>query len=1342
MRHVFLIVLALSYAPFAVAAEDGFVSIFDGQSLEGWDGDPKFWSVKDGAITGQTTPDNPTRGNTFIIWKGGDIGDFELQLQYKIVGGNSGIQYRSFVLPNPADPWRIGGYQADFEAGDRFSGICYGEQFRGILADRGEKTELVRVDGKFEKKVVGSVGNSDEIGQRIKKEDWNDYHIVARGFNFIHKINGVTTCEVTDNDEQMRRANGLLALQLHAGPPMTVQFRNIRLKKLDAAKTAGTEGARKKVIFVAGKPSHNYGSHEHYAGSVLLAKSLQQGLPNFDVEVVRNGWPQDESVFDGADCIVMYSDGGGGHPVIPHSAKMDELAKSGVGIVCIHYAVEVPAGEPGQNFLRWIGGYFEPHWSVNPHWTAKFTNLPEHPITNGVEPFEINDEWYYHMRFRDNLEGVTPILTDLPSPDTLKRPDGPHSGNPHVRAAVLERNEPQHVAWAATRPDGGRGFGFTGGHVHWNWGDPNFRKLVLNAIVWCAKAEVPADGVGAQPLTLEQLEQNQDETPPQNFNREEVRQRLKLSSASASPRSPATAPKPLFSSSVVTSKSPGHAVDIDVDITGSKALYLVVTDGGDGYGCDWADWAEPRVIGPSGEVKLTDLKWKSASADWGQTRVGKNADGGELRIAGKSVEYGIGTHANSVIAFDLPPGATRFKARGGLDNGGTDQGDGTATSVQFHVFNEPPGAIVGSNTASHEAAEALGQLSVHDKLQASLFAAEPILLNPTNIDIDHLGRVWVCEVINYRPFRNKDVIVGREEGDRILILEDTDGDGKADKASTFYQGRDIDSAHGICVLPTPSGHGTRALVSAQGNVFFLVDEDGDLKCDRKEVLFTGIDGPDHDHGIHAFVFGPDGKLYFNFGNEGHQIKDKDGQPIVDQAGNEVNNSRKPYQEGMVFRCNMDGSEFETLGWNFRNNWEVAVDSFGTLWQSDNDDDGNRGVRINYVMEFGNYGYKDEFTGAGWKEERTNLEKEIPLQHWHLNDPGVVPNLLQTGAGSPTGICVYEGELLPAPFRGQVLHCDAGPNIVRAYPVKDSGAGYSAEMVTMIEGTGNKWFRPSDVCVAPDGSVLVADWYDPGVGGHRMEDINHGRLFRLTPQGHNNRYVAPPQDFSSAAGAVRALQSPNLATRYMAWAALHKMGAKAEPALLQLAKDGNEARLRARALWLLGLIDGRGPHYVELAIVDKNPNIRILGLRLARELHLDVIPIARRMAKDSSPQVRRDVAIALRHNRSDQMPDVWAELALQHDGKDRWYLEALGIGADKQWDACLAAWLKRAGDNWSTPGGRDIIWRSRATQTPALLAKIVKDPNTPADTHPRYLRAFDFLSGPEKEKALESILLGL
>jgi tetratricopeptide (TPR) repeat protein len=289
---------------------------------------------------------------------------------------------------------------------------------------------------------------------------------------------------------------------------------------------AGIERKR-KVLFLAGAPSHGYGAHDHWAGSKLLAKSLNDsGLP-IEAEVHRYGWPEDSNLFDGVDCVVIYADGGGGHIVNRHLAEMDALTKKGVGLVCLHYAVEVPKGPVGEKFLKWIGGYFETDWSVNPHWTAKYTKLPEHPITRGVAPFEINDEWYYHMRFREGMSGVTPILTDLPPPESLARPDGSHSGNRHVRAAVA-RGEPQHMAWAVERDDGGRGFGFTGGHVHWNWADPNFRKLVLNAIAWCAKVEVPPGGVSDQPKTLAEMEANPDERVPHNFDREAVRKKYDL----------------------------------------------------------------------------------------------------------------------------------------------------------------------------------------------------------------------------------------------------------------------------------------------------------------------------------------------------------------------------------------------------------------------------------------------------------------------------------------------------------------------------------------------------------------------------------------------------------------------------------------------------------------------------------------------------------------------------------------------------------------------------------------------------------------------------------------------
>lgn len=286
-------------------------------------------------------------------------------------------------------------------------------------------------------------------------------------------------------------------------------------------------GGKRKVLFLAGKPSHGYGAHDHLAGSMLLSKSLNEsGLP-IEARVSHYDWPDDERLFDGVDCVVMYGDGGPGHMVIKHLDELDRLATKGVGVVCLHYAVEVPKGPAGDKLLDWIGGYFETNWSVNPTWKARFASLPDHPITRGVKPFEIVDEWYYHMRFRDGMRGVTPILTALPPPETLNRPDDPHAGNPFVRAAIA-RKENQHVAWAVERDDGGRGFGFTGAHFHWNWSDPNFRKLVLNAIAWCAKVEVPADGVHDRPKTMADLEANHDEQQPANFDREAIRKHFHL----------------------------------------------------------------------------------------------------------------------------------------------------------------------------------------------------------------------------------------------------------------------------------------------------------------------------------------------------------------------------------------------------------------------------------------------------------------------------------------------------------------------------------------------------------------------------------------------------------------------------------------------------------------------------------------------------------------------------------------------------------------------------------------------------------------------------------------------
>ena len=1085
----------------------------------------------------------------------------------------------------------------------------------------------------------------------------------------------------------------------------------------------------RRIVFLAGRPSHGYGSHEHLAGSRIIADAIQKASPNIKCEVYAGGWPEDEKVLDGADAIVMYADGGGGHPALAHLDVLGKHMARGAGFACLHYAVEVPKDKGGPEFLKWLGGYFETDWSVNPHWDANYTSLPVHPATRGVKPFVANDEWYFHMRFQPDMKGVTPLLSAVPPESTMNRPDGPHSGNPAVRKEVAERL-PQHMAWAYDRADGGRSFGFTGGHFHWNWGREDILKLVCNAICWTAKAEVPVAGLPVLRPAFDALKNGQDEPIPDKFDSERTKSEFKLTSAGVDekPKNSFKSEKGrmLFTSPVVSSKTPDHKVDIEIELQGAKKIFLVVNDGDDGFTCDWADWLNPTFLGQDKQIDVTTLKWTVAKSQWGTVNKNLNAADQPMKVKGKSFEKGIGTHANSVIGYDVPEGVTKFKAIGGLDNGGTDQQGGGATSVRFQVYADaaPQGPTEGAPANAHDPALAVEGLTVAPGLAATLTASEPDLLSLTNLDIDHRGRIWVCEVVNYRRHNGE-----RAEGDRILILEDTDQDGKADNSKVYYQGREIDSAMGICVL------GNRVIVSASPNVWIFTDDDGDDKPDRKELFFTKTGDPQHDHSAHSFLFGPDGKLYWNFGNTGHTVHDAKGNIVVDKAGNEVRDNGKPYTNGMPFRCNLDGSEFEVLGYNFRNNYEVTVDSFGALWQSDNDDDGNRATRINYVMEFGNYGYVDQITGEGWRAPRTNMEADIPQQHWHLNDPGVVPTMLITGAGSPTGITVYEGDLLPEVYRNQVLHCDAGPNVVRAYPTTKDGAGYQAEIVNMLVGEQDRWFRPADVCVAPDGSVFVTDWYDPGVGGHNMQDMERGRLFRLAPP--NNKYVVPQFDFSTPEGAVAALQNPCLSVRYMAWEAIQKFAATAVSPLKKLAGNANP-RLRARALWALGKLPGHGDEAQRMALADREADVRMMGIRLARQLGVPVEKYAASVVRDASPQVRRELAVALRFDKSLAMPKLWTELAKQHDGKDRWYLEALGIGAELRWSECFAEYMKSAKD--ALPAAKlDIVWRSRAPEAAAEIARLLTDYNLPAAEVPRLLRSLDFHSSADRTLAMVALL---
>ena len=278
--------------------------------------------------------------------------------------------------------------------------------------------------------------------------------------------------------------------------------------------------AAKKVVFVPGGQSHGWSGHAYNADCKLLARILNKNVPGIEAVVVEGGWPRDIAVLEGAAAIVIACDANRLIGSESNWKALGGLVQKSAGIAFIHYSLD-PGKRYGKYILDWIGGYYEQHWSVNPSWQAEFKDLPAHPITRGVRPFTLHDEWYYHMRFREQMEGVTPILTAVPPDSTRKRPDGPHSNNPTVRA---RRGMPEHVAWAYERPDEGRGFGCTGGHSHWVYAQNDYRKLMLNAICWIARVDVPADGVPTVTPTVEEMEANLQGKRPGDWTADKTKQ--------------------------------------------------------------------------------------------------------------------------------------------------------------------------------------------------------------------------------------------------------------------------------------------------------------------------------------------------------------------------------------------------------------------------------------------------------------------------------------------------------------------------------------------------------------------------------------------------------------------------------------------------------------------------------------------------------------------------------------------------------------------------------------------------------------------------------------------------
>src|SRR5688572_19348135 len=616
---------------------------------------------------------------------------------------------------------------------------------------------------------------------------------------------------------------------------------------------------------------------------------------------------------------------------------------------------------------------------------------------------------------------------------------------------------------------------------------------------------------------------------------------------------------------------------------------------------------------------------------------------------------------------------------------------------------------------------ALSSMQVSDGLDVELFAAEPMVTNPTNISVDPMGRVWVCEAYNYDVApENADA-----KGDRIIVLEDTNHDGKADKRTVFYQGTDLLLPLGVMVL------GDKVYVTCSPNVFIFTDTNKDLVPESKEVLFTRMSKGEHS--THSMSPGADGMIYFSIGNYTRNIVDNAGNPLLEKGGFTISQSGDPYLGGMVIRCTADGKNIEVLGHNFRNNYEPCVDSYGNVWQSDNDDDGNESCRINFVMYYGNYGFLDEMSNASWTTNRINLEETIPERHWHQGDPGVVPNVLITGAGSPAGMTFYEGNSLPPVFRNTPIHAEAYYNVVRAYLPARKGAGYTLEIEDLLKSK-DKWFRPIDVATGPDGSLFIADWYDPILGGGAAADASKGRIYRVARETNDYSVAAP--DLLTPAGAIDALKNPNPETHYLGFQKLLRDGSKALPAVEDLWRSENDI-FRARALWLLAKGDSSNA-FLQKALTDRNVDIRVAAVRAVSQNKTNVVPYLSSVARDENAAVRREVALALRYTATAEAADLWVELAKQHDGKDRWYLEALGIASDLHPDLFFETWRQKITVDINNKAHQDIIWRSRSKYALPLLAEIIRNTTDPK-LYLRYFRAFDFHTDKSKTPVLISLI---
>ncbi|MCF6313101.1 MAG: c-type cytochrome [Verrucomicrobiales bacterium] len=637
----------------------------------------------------------------------------------------------------------------------------------------------------------------------------------------------------------------------------------------------------------------------------------------------------------------------------------------------------------------------------------------------------------------------------------------------------------------------------------------------------------------------------------------------------------------------------------------------------------------------------------------------------------------------------------------------------------------------------------LNLFEIPEGMEITRWASSPMLHNPTNIDIDKDGRIWVAEGRRYRHSMEK-----FPKGDRIVVLEDTNQDGKADSSHTFVQDPDLVAPLGVAVIDN------QIVVSQPPNLIVYTDVNRDLKfdpaVDKKEILLTGFSGKNHDHSLHSVTAGPDGKWHFNAGNTGAKFTDQSGKtfriagpynpkpvgPVEfpfkssDVAGKRSDDGHI-YVGGFAVRMNPDGTHAEITGHNFRNSYEQSINSFGDVFQNDNDDP--PACRVSHVLEYGNAGFASADGKRSWQADR-RPGQSIPTAEWRQEDPGTMPIGDVYGGGSPTGNVYYENGALGEKWRGTFLACEAGRNIVFAYQPIPNGAGFKLEQQRFVTSNPEeKWagsdflggekrkgnadirtlFRPSDVAVGPDGAIYISDWIDPRVGGHQALDTTQsGAIYRIAPIGFKPQ--VPQLDLTTTAGLILALQSPAINVRNLGFVGLKKQGESALPAVQALLKNENPY-IQGRAIFLMPHLGAKGVQATtELAKGGNDAITRVTAFRALRRADQPLPDLS----ADPSPAVRREVALSCRNLSLYDSRDALVNIAKKFDGDDRTYLEAFGIGSTSKESGIYDAVQASIGDEnplkWSKAFAR-IAWRLHPNQAiKNLLTRALSDSLPTAD----------------------------